>query len=94
MFFQRRIFPLLSRYLKAAYLKTKNDFLARGKSNEEIREDIGADSLGYISVDGLVESIGFGKNELCLGCLTGTYPVPIPSPHYPSQPELETYQNP
>ena len=86
--------PIISPCYYGVDMKTKSEFLARGKSIEEIREDIGADSLGYISIDGLVESIGFGKNELCLGCLTGAYPVPIPSPHYPSQPELETYQNP
>ena len=36
---------------------------------------IGADSMGYQTLDGLVGATGFGKNELCLACLTGEYPT-------------------
>ena len=43
---------------------------------EEIREEIGADSLGYLSIDGLLKSLG--HTEFCLGCFKGTYPVSAP----------------
>jgi amidophosphoribosyltransferase len=57
-------------------MKTKDDFIANGMTMEEIRKEINADSLGYVSIEGLKESIGM--DELCLGCLTGTYPDDIP----------------
>lgn len=41
---------------------------------EEIRDMIGADTLGYLSVDGLLGSLGCG-NGYCLGCFNGTYPM-------------------
>jgi len=42
----------------------------------KIAEDMGADSLIYQTIHGLVRSIGIPKNDLCLGCLTGRYPTP------------------
>jgi len=38
--------------------------------------DLGADSLRYLTVEELVQSIGLPENELCLACLTGSYPSP------------------
>ncbi len=43
----------------------------------EIAEIIGADTVNYQSIDGLVRSIGLRKDELCLGCVTGKYPTPL-----------------
>lgn len=43
---------------------------------DSIREEIGADSLHYLSIEGLVKSIG--TKELCLGCFNGYYPVAAP----------------
>ena len=37
---------------------------------------IGADSLGYQTIKGLVKAIGLGEENLCLACLTGEYPTP------------------
>jgi amidophosphoribosyltransferase len=42
---------------------------------------IGADSLAYISQGGLVQALGFPESELCTGCITGRYPVPVPGEH-------------
>lgn len=72
-------------------MKTKTEFIAAGKTTEEIRAEIGADSLGYTSIDGLVESIGMDENDLCLGCLTGRYPVSVPGEKLVTQTELESY---
>ena len=43
----------------------------------EIAEHVGADSLGYLSLDGLYRAINVPGNGLCTGCLTGRYPVDI-----------------
>ena len=42
---------------------------------EEIRKKIGADSLRYQTIDNLVSAIGKSKNQLCMACLTGEYPL-------------------
>jgi len=42
---------------------------------EEIRKKIGADSLRYQTIDDLVSAIGKRKNQLCMACLTGEYPL-------------------
>ncbi|MEE8402201.1 MAG: hypothetical protein V3R93_00440, partial [Candidatus Hydrothermarchaeaceae archaeon] len=50
---------------------------ASDKSVEGVRKMIGADSLKYLSMEGLVEAIGLGEDRLCMGCLTAKYPVEI-----------------
>src|SRR5271157_4996064 len=42
---------------------------------ESVRKDIKADSLGYQSIDGLVDSIGLPDDQICLACLNGDYPL-------------------
>ncbi|MFZ7130984.1 MAG: amidophosphoribosyltransferase [Eubacteriales bacterium] len=44
---------------------------------EEIRQMIGADTLGYITVEGLIESVG-GGNTFCKACFDGDYPMEVP----------------
>ncbi|MDD4322191.1 MAG: amidophosphoribosyltransferase [Dehalococcoidales bacterium] len=53
------------------------ELLAARKSVEEIRQFIGADSLGYLSVKGLVEAVGLPKELFCLACFTGEYALPV-----------------
>jgi amidophosphoribosyltransferase len=62
-------------------MKTRDQFLARGRTDEEISNIIGADSVGYLSLDGLEEAIGIGLDRLCCGCLTEKYPLDIPKGH-------------
>ncbi len=57
---------------------SKEELVASTKTTEEICQMIGADSLSYLTVDQLVESIGFRRDELCLDVFTGEYPVEIP----------------
>ncbi len=47
------------------------------KTVEEIRDILGADSLAYISLDGLTESVG-GKTTFCRACFDGEYPMEVP----------------
>lgn len=54
-------------------MHTKKEFIAANKKIEEIKNYIGADSLYYLSIESLINAIG--TENLCLGCLTGEYPV-------------------
>lgn len=56
----------------------QNELIASKLSIEEIRDYIGADSLGFLSLNGLVRAIGVKKDKLCCACLDGKYPVDIP----------------
>ena len=58
-------------------MKTKDQFIARGKNDEELNTEIGSDSLAFLSIDGLKQAINMPGNNLCVGCLTGNYPVDI-----------------
>ncbi len=56
---------------------TKAELVANGLSTEEICSSIGADSLGYISLDNLVASTEMKKDEMCRACFDGVYPVEL-----------------
>jgi len=56
-------------------MKTRKEFAATEKTVDEICKQIGADSLHYNSLEGLVKSLGIEKESLCLACLTGEYPI-------------------
>jgi amidophosphoribosyltransferase len=55
----------------------RSELIAANMSIEEIGEKIGADSIGYLSLEGLLRAIGGPSNRFCTGCLTGRYPVPV-----------------
>ena len=70
--------PLIAPCYLGIDMRSRKEFIARGpdgeiKTCEKIAEEIGADSLGYISIDGLKRAIGF---DICLGCIDfpGGYP--------------------
>ena len=48
---------------------------SRQRAVEEIRRYLGADSLGYISIENLHHSVGNTRDEYCTSCYTGVYPV-------------------
>jgi amidophosphoribosyltransferase len=54
------------------------ELIAATHSLEEIQRYIGADSLGYLSVDGLLGSVGSKRGSYCTSCYTGHYPVAFP----------------
>lgn len=58
----------------------RKDLIGAQKTVEEIRELIGADSLGYLSTDGLLSSLK-AKQGFCLGCFSGEYPMSAPIEH-------------
>jgi amidophosphoribosyltransferase len=58
---------------------TRKELMAANNSQEQIREFLGADSLGYLSLDGMIASTGLPANEFCAACYTGQYPSPVES---------------
>jgi amidophosphoribosyltransferase len=69
--------PIISPCFFGVDMATRWELIAANKSVEEIREHIGADSLGYLSLDGLQRAIGQGPNTLCNACFTGRYPIEV-----------------
>jgi len=59
---------------------SRAELIASGLGVEEIRESVGADSLGYISLDGLVAATTVPAERLCRACFDGVYPVELPAP--------------
>jgi amidophosphoribosyltransferase len=55
----------------------REHLIAYGRDLEGIRRHLGADTLGYLSLDGLLRAVG--QDDRCLGCLTGRYPISIDS---------------
>jgi amidophosphoribosyltransferase len=69
---------------------SRAELIATGLGVEEVRASIGADSLGYISEDGMVAATGQPKEQLCRACFTGQYPVPLPDADQLGKGVLET----
>ncbi len=72
-------------------MKTREQFAATGRTIEEIGKMITADSLGYISVEGLVDAIGHPSGDLCLGCLTEEYPMSVQGEKVRYQKKLDSF---
>jgi amidophosphoribosyltransferase len=59
-------------------MASREELIAAYKTVAGVEAVINADSLGYVSHKGLVDAVGIPKEDLCMGCLTGLYPVEIP----------------
>jgi amidophosphoribosyltransferase len=57
---------------------TRAELIATGIGVEEVRTSIGADSLGYISEEGMVAATEQPRSALCTACFTGDYPIELP----------------
>ena len=60
------------------------NLLANQCTLDQIREYLGADSIGYLDVDSMVRATGQPNNKFCLACFTGNYPIPF-------DPKLDKY---
>ena len=69
--------PIVSPCYFGVDMATKWELIAANKTVEEIRQHIGADSLGYLSLPGLMKAIGLGQDRLCNACFTGKYPIDV-----------------
>ena len=57
---------------------TRAELIANGAAVDEIATSIGADSLAYISEDGMIEATSQPRERLCTACFTGDYPIALP----------------
>jgi amidophosphoribosyltransferase len=58
---------------------SRAELIAAGLETEEIRRSIGADSLGYVSMEGLIAATTIAEDKLCTACFSGKYPIQIPA---------------
>jgi amidophosphoribosyltransferase len=58
-------------------MATREELIGAERDVAEIEAEIGADSLAYLSIDAIAESLESNRSDLCLGCVTGEYPYDI-----------------
>ena len=84
--------PIISPCFLGIDMPSREEFIAPNRTMEEITKEIGADSVEYVTIGGLVESIGKDKHDLCLGCITEKYPLPIEGERQRGQATLEEFE--
>jgi amidophosphoribosyltransferase len=68
---------------------TRAELIANGLDVDGIRRSIGADSLGYVSLDGLIAASEQPRTRLCRACFDGEYPIALPEPELMGKHVLE-----
>ncbi|MFB6235985.1 MAG: amidophosphoribosyltransferase [Halopenitus sp.] len=58
-------------------MATREELIAADRTTEEIRQQIDADSLSYLSIDAVADALDSSRADLCLGCVTGEYPFDV-----------------
>jgi amidophosphoribosyltransferase len=56
-------------------MSTREEMIAHGRTVEEIAEELGADSLHYLSLEGVYEAVGVSRDAHCDACFSGEYPL-------------------
>ena len=69
--------PIVSTCHFGVDMGRREELIAANKSVEEIRRHIGADSLGFLSLEGLLKAVDVTDRSFCRGCFTGQYPIPV-----------------
>ncbi|MCK5213379.1 MAG: amidophosphoribosyltransferase, partial [Dehalococcoidia bacterium] len=69
--------PLRHPCLLGVDMASEKELIASRWSVSEIRDYLGVDSLGFLSVDGLLQAVGSPRDMLCLACVDGNYPLPV-----------------
>ena len=69
----------------------RGELIAAQYTLEDIRRHVDADSLHYLSLEGLFSSVKRGAEEFCAACFTGRYPIPIPSTEEATKYSLENH---
>jgi amidophosphoribosyltransferase len=59
-------------------MANQDELVAACHSIESIRKMIGATTLGYLSLEGVVRAVGMHKDKFCRACFDGKYPIPVP----------------
>ena len=58
---------------------SRAELIATGLGVEDVRQSIGADSLGYLSKDGMIAATNQPESAMCTACFTGEYPIELPA---------------
>lgn len=58
-------------------MATRGELIAAQKSIPEICKFIGADTLGYLSIEGLIKAVSLPRDNFCMACFTGDYPIAV-----------------
>ncbi|UTF55525.1 amidophosphoribosyltransferase [Natronosalvus rutilus] len=69
--------PIVAPCYMGINMATRKELIASDKTIPEIGDEIGADSLAYLSPDAVAEVLETDRDDLCLGCVTGEYPYDI-----------------
>ena len=69
--------PIMNPCYMGVDMATRQELIAANHTVDEIRQIIGADSLGYLGVEGLMKVVGGSQGGFCDACFTGNYPVPV-----------------
>jgi amidophosphoribosyltransferase len=70
--------PIVSPCFYGIDMAAKDELIAAHRTVDEVCAALGADSLAYLSLEGLQAAIGRPASGFCRACLTGDYPVPVP----------------
>lgn len=70
-------------------IPSSDDLIAASNSVEEIKERIGADSLGYLSHDGMLAATEVPPDMFCTACFSANYPIPVPEESFVTKDMLE-----
>ncbi|MDS0283221.1 amidophosphoribosyltransferase [Haloarcula onubensis] len=69
--------PIIAPCYMGIDMASRDELIAGDQSVDEIRDEIEADTLSYLSIDAIAETLETSKADLCLGCVTGEYPYDI-----------------
>jgi amidophosphoribosyltransferase len=69
--------PIISPCYYGIDFQTESELIANRKTVEQIREHLGVDSLGYLSLDGMLRVAPNATHQYCTACFTQDYPLPI-----------------
>ena len=67
--------PVISPCYYGIDISTREELIAYKRKIEEIRREVGATTLGYLSRQGMLDSLGMSEESLCLACFSGKYPI-------------------
>ena len=69
--------PIISPCYYGIDMPTKQELIASTKSVEQIRRYLGVDSLGYLSIEGMLSMPSLPREDFCVACFSGKYPSKI-----------------
>jgi amidophosphoribosyltransferase len=69
--------PIISPCFYGIDMPTKEELIASSKSVEEIRRYLNVDTLGYLSLEGMLSMYSLPKEDFCVACFSGKYPTKV-----------------